>query len=318
MQIRINEKRVHKVVNETVNGLNVIVDLTASANNTQIADTQYMTATGFDASGVSIDVHLKRNGRIFTMISTNLAVLAHFNSLTMNAHQFYKGTTRVKRGASVKQEQVRSLFIPFYGHHNIKGSDELIVTVHVANNTFNTGVDSIQSSILVTPNQSIGVESAIYSFHTHAIQANQETENVNLGDNVQRLALISFDRDGMKQIFRQASLSSDRLDWTYIDSELRLKHYQYFPYNYADALISNSLVEDQLRYFPNSFLIHDKDEIDGAKLKVNTNPVNVASSTNYIAWISFETSQEILQRAIQMEQKHATENVSKIPETITP
>ncbi|MGJ1351994.1 hypothetical protein ACR79P_06485 [Sphingobacterium spiritivorum] len=316
MQIRSGEKRTHKVVNETVNGLNVLVNLVSSVNNTQIPDTQYITSTAFDASNILIDVILKRNGKSFTMISTNLAILAHFSTLEKGANQFYKGHVTKPRGTNEKEQVVRSVFIPFYGHHNIKGSDELIVTATVGRDAFNTGVDKNESSVLVTTNQSIGYETGIFKFESYALQAHQSTETINLGDNVMKVGLLSFERDYLKPIFKSASLTSDRLDWTLSDTEIRLKHYTFFPANYVDGLIRESQDNKPLVYFPNSFLVHSNDEIDQGKISVNMEAPNIESSLNLVAWISYETSAEILQKATQMALKHAETNAEKIPEKV--
>lgn len=316
MQIRKNEKRIHKVVNETVNGINVVAHLVSSVNNQDIVDTAYMSQTGFDPSNVTIDVQLKREGKTFSLISTNLAVIAHYCAITMGQTSWYKGKVNVLKGASQKQEVERSIFIPFFGHHNIKGSDELIITVFCGRGTFNTGVNEDSSSLWVTANQSIGVETGIYRFHSQALQANQTSENINLGDNVQRVALVSFEKDGTKAILKSASLSSDRLDWTMSEAEVALKHQQFFPYNYADILMSRNWTESVMKYFPNTYLMHDKDEIDQAKLTVNLHPANVKSSENLVCWTSFETSREIITKAVEMQAKHANENIAKVPETL--
>jgi len=318
MQVRQSEKRIHKVVNETVNGINVVAHLEAANGNQDILDTQYMTGLGFDPSNVTMDVQLKRDGKTYTLISTNLALLAHYVTITMGQNSWYKGKVNVKKSSGAKQEVERSVFIPFFGHHNVKGSDEMIITVFCGRGTFNPGAGgvSLNSSLLVTPNQSIGVETAIYRFHSQALQANMSTENVNLGDNVERVALVSFERDGTKQVFKTCSLTSDRLDYTISEAELALKHRQFFPYNSSEVLMLRGWTEDVMKYFPNTYLCHDKDEIDQAKLSVSMNPGNVKSSENVVCWTSFETSREIIQRAVDMANKHAQQDVEKVPEKL--
>jgi|GEM_PF-3217294 len=319
MQVRQSEKRIHKVVNETVNGLNIVAHLKAANANEDILETQYMTGQGFDPSNVTLDVQLRRDGKTRTLISTNLAVVAHYWTITMGQSHWYRGKVNVPKSATDHQELERSVFIPFFGHHNIKGSDELIVTVFCGRGTFNGGPGGVAldgSSLLVTTNQSIGVESAIYRFHSQAIQSNMSDENVNLGDNVERVALVSFERDGTKPIFKTCSLTSDRLDWTISEAELALKHRQFFPYNYADVLMSRGWTEQVMKYFPNTFLCHDKDEIDQAKLSVSLHPANVKSSQNYVCWTSFETSREMIAKAVEMQNRHNVENVEKVPDKL--
>lgn len=316
MQIRKNEKRYHKVVNETVNGLNVVVHLVSSVNNVDIADTAYMSNQGFDPSNVTIDVQLKRDGKTFTLMSTNLAVIAHYSTIMMGQNSWLKGKVIVPKAAAVKQEVERTVFIPFFGHHNVKGSDEMVITVYNGRGTFGTGINEDASSILVTANQSIGVETGIYRFNSQALQANMTTENVNLGDNVQRVAIVSFEKDWEKPVVKAASLSSDRLDWTKSEGELFLQHQQFFPYNYSDVLMLRGWTEATMKYYPNTILFHDKDEIDQAKLSINLYPANVESSENLICWTYFETSREILTKAVEMQVKHSNENIAKVPETL--
>jgi len=323
MQVRQSEKRIHKVVNETVNGLNIVAHLKASEKNKDILETQYMTGKGFDPSNVTLDVQLRRDGKTRTLVSTNLAVLAHYWTIPMGQSHWYKGKVNEKKAANRHQVLERAVFIPFFGHHNIKGSDELIVTVFCGRGTFNEdgdgsscGVSVSESSLLVVPNQSIGVEAAIYRFHSQAIQANMSDENVNLGDNVERVALVSFERDGTKPIFKSCSLSSDRLDWTISEAELTLKHNQLFPYNSAEVLMSRGWTEDVPKYFPNTFLCHDKDEIDQAKLSVSLWSDNVKSSRNLVCWTSFETSREMIAKAVEMQNRHNSENVDKVPDKL--
>jgi len=325
MQVRQSEKRIHKVVNETVNGLNIVAHLKASAVNQNILETQYMTGKGFDPSNVTLDVQLRRDGKTRTLISTNLAVVAHYWTITMGQSHWFRGKVNVPKGPDPEhgfQEVERAVFIPFFGHHNIKGSDELIVTVFCGRGTFNSSGDggdsgvSLESSLLVTTNQSIGVEAAIYRFHSQAIQANMSDENVNLGDNVERVALVSFERDGTKPVFKSCSLTSDRLDWTISEAELALKHNQFFPYSSSEVLMSRGWTESVMKYFPNTFLCHDRDEIDQAKLSVSMHPDNVKSSKNLVCWTSFETSREMIAKAVEMQNRHNVENVDKVPDKL--
>ncbi len=310
------EKRSYKVQNESLNGLNVVVNLVASANNVDIADTQYNTGTGFDAANVNIEVTLKRDGRITTLISSNLGILGHYFTITGGANSWYKGYATVKKGAAVKQEMIRSLFIPFMGTLNLRGTDELMINVSNGNDIFNTGVDRTLSSILVTHNQSIGYEKGIYKFHAHTLQANMSNESVNLGDNVQRVALISFEKAATKRIFKTASLSSDRLDFTKTNAELQLGHEQFFGYNFSDSLARVTQGEDIVKIFPSSLLVHDFHEIDQAKINVSLDSANVLASQNFICWTSFETSIAQLVKVAEMSKKHQAEYIEKTPQTV--
>lgn len=316
MQLKINETRTHKVENETVNGLNICCLLESAAVNTDVPETGYMTATSFDPSQINIEVSLMRNGKSETIINENLAVLAHFWTILKNGMLWRKGVT-LQASAVAKTHLVsRSVFIPFAGHINVKGSDVLTVTATVNRGAFGTGVSSATSTIQIETNQSIGVEHAIYKFKSYAIQASQNQDVVNLGDNITRLALISFETDSSKPIFKSASLSSDRLDFTANEQELILRHWDKFPYNSADMAMSSLYGTAHPSKYPSTFVIHDKDEIDRAKLQFTMNSANVAASQNFVCWITYVTDQAIISKAVEMTQKHNEQNVAKIPLSI--
>jgi len=317
MQIRVNEKRTDNIRNETVNGLNVTVLLSADNVNKSIPPTEYMGKSGFDPANVLINVRLMRKGKIYNMISSNLGVLGAYCSILKNHTLWKHGSVKEKKSNNSKEVVSRSLFIPFFGHHNIKGDDELTVTVNVSRDAFKDGINATESSVLVTANQSIGIETAIYSFHEAVIQQNMSNESFNLGDNVVRVGLMSFELDPLKQVYKNASLSSDRLDFTANEYELELRHLQQFPYNSSDVLLADKSTNGAPQPYPNSYIIHDKDEIDQAKITINMNSQNVDGSKNMVVWTKFETSAEILIKAQAMADKHANENISKLPAELT-
>jgi len=313
MIIKQNETRHEKIRNLTINGLNISVLLEATADNTAIPLTGYRSTSSFDPSNVNIEVTLQRNGIKYTLVNQNLALIAHYQTILKGGTLWRKGLTLRKKDAAVKHLATRNLFLHLGGHYNLQGDDEILVTATVNRGTFGTAVSSTESTIQIEANTSIGVEYAIHQMNFYAIQATQSSDSVNLGDNVTRLALVSFETDFEKQVFKSASLSSDRLDWTANEQELIIRHWDKFPYNIADVLISNVADTAHPLYYPNTFLVHDSDEIDRARLQFQMNSLNVDASENFIAWTTFITSQELLSKAMQMKSKHERKNVEKVP-----
>jgi len=303
-----NETRRQIVENETVNGINVTVNLKSSVLNDEIPDTNYNQAVGFDAANVSVEVSLMRNGKKTEIIpGKSLALLANFYTILKSSDQWQKGLIVVDKGAASYQQVQRTLFIPFHGHINLKGDDQMIITVQVNRGTYNAGVDASASTIKVEQNQSIGVGMATYKFESYAIQANQDTESINLGDNVERVALVSFSKTQLKPIFKSASLSSDRLDWTKNEAELWLQHLQNF-----DNVNQNAPNRYGANVYPENRLLHLNNEIDRAKINVRLQPNNVVASENYICWISFTVNADDVTRGNEMLAKHHVKNMEKI------
>lgn len=312
MIVEYQQTRTHKVQNETLNGINILAFLTHSSTNTAIAETDFGTGD-FDPSAINVDVKLKRNLQTFDICNTNLGVLAAYNTLIKNGALWRKGITNNQPSGVVKHTVSRMCFIYFGGHINVNGSDELLITVTITKSAFGSNIDASRSHLQVEVNQSIGVEVGIPRFNNYAIQAGQSEDNVNIGDNCLRLAMISFEKDPSNTIFTSASLSSDRLDWTKNEDELTLQHFDNFPYNSADKLINDLANNIHPLYYPHSRLVHDKDEIDRAKIKFTMQSANINASKNYICYTTYVTSHDILQRAMKMKAKHNQKDADKVP-----
>lgn len=317
MIIRQNETQVHKVKNETLNGLNVMAYLTSSVLNTPIPDTDYGTGVAFDPSMINIQVDLIRDGRVpYNIIGSNLGIVAGYNTILKNGSLWRKGITLVEPAVGAYHSCCRNVFIYFGGHIQVSGNDELRITVTLTRGTFNTGVNATNSSLQVETNQSIGVEHWIPQFRSYAIQEGKTEDTVQLGDNIMRLALMSFEKDWKKPIFNSCTLSSDRLDWNANEQELILRHWDNFPYNSADLVNNDYAVNQHPLYYPNTFVIHDMDEIDKAKVKFTMVASNVEPSRNFVAYTSYETNRTILEKAAMTKRKHAAKDLEKVQDKL--
>lgn len=313
-----NETRSHKVQNETINGLNVMVLLQASANNTDCPLTDYGTGAGFDPSMVNLEVTLKRNLMSYPIISTNLGIVAAYNTILTNGTLWRKGITLTEKDANTPQLCSRNVFLYFGGHINVTDKDELLVTCTVNRGTYNAGVSENMSKIQIETNQSQGVETYIPRFQSYAIQGETNEDNVQIGDNLLRLALMSFEKDWKKPIFSSATLTSDRLDWTANEQELVLRHWQSFDFSPADNYFGSLASNVHPLYYPNTYMVHKgglENELDRAKIKFTMQAVNVQPSKNFVCYTTYITSAEILDKAAKMKAKHWTKDAEKVPLT---
>lgn len=316
-----NETRSGEVKNKTLDGFLVNVRLKANNSASLIPPTGYATATGFDASQITIKVILKRNGRSWTQISDNLGILGQYNSILKGAKEWNLGTD-FALPPNKPHEVTRSVFISLGGHHQIKGDDVMSYEVTVGRNTFNTGLSVNDCSVEINPHYSIGKELGIFMTKSEVIDANKTREQFNLGDNVMKLAILNFeDTDYTKQIISNLQLSSDRVDWTFTLNDLICVHMMKYgdsrwlkPYDYQNG-VSNAM-DSYLPAFPNSFVVLDNEEVDQATLDINFVPNSVVASLNHVVYTCFASSQEIIAKALHQTDKHNAENISKLPITL--
>jgi hypothetical protein len=316
MNLKVNDNKIERITSQTINGLNVNVLLESKNVNTSVPETGYMDLVGFDPSQINVQVDLKRNGSISNLVNTNLALLAVEATAMKGAHLWFKGLPVQEKSATKTHIVKRSVFVYLHGHYNIRGEDELIINVTVNRGAFGSGIDANTATIQIEGNESIGVEVQLNKLHIHSITAELNQDKVTLGDNVTDILLHSFEKDWKKGIFRQVSLMSERFDFTANEQQLDLRHWEKYPFEMADILFANTAEGAHPLRFPNSFKIHQKDEIDKASLSFTLNPANVLATQNYVFYWTFETSKEILTKAVETKMKHDEYNSNKIPLSI--
>lgn len=316
MNLRVNDNKIEKVIGQTVNGLNIAVLLEGKTANTTVADTGYQTTTGFDPSQINLQVDLKRNGKMFNIVNNNLALLAVEATIMQGGHLWFKGLPVQAPAAGKTHIVKRSLFLYFKGHINISGDDELIVNCTVNRGSFGSDINENTATLQIEPNQSIGIEYQLNKLNIHSITAELNQDRVSLGDNVTDIVLHSFESDWNKPVFRQVSLGSDRLDWTFNDQQLPIRHFSLFPHEVTDILLSQTAVGAHPLRFPNSFKVHQKDEVDKATLQFTMNSANVQPTRNFVFYWTFETSREMIAKAAEMKDKHDVKNIDKVPLSI--
>lgn len=319
MNLKVNDNKIDRITSQTVNGLNITAFLESAAVNTSIPATGYMDVLGFDPSQINVSVDLKRNGTISNLINTNLALLAVQATVMKGGQLWFNGLPVQAKAVDKTHIVKRSVFVYFGGHYNIKGDDELIVNCTVNRGAFGSGINAQNATIQVECNESIGIEYQINKLNIHSITAELNQDKVTLGDNVTSILLHSFEKDWKKTIFRQVSLSSDRLDFTANEQQLELRHWREYPFEIADILFAATPEGSHPLRFPNTFKLFDgggKDEVDKALLSFTLNPANVLATQNYVFYWTYESSREIVAKAIAMKDKHEDKNVSKLPLSI--
>lgn len=321
MIIRLDETRNQSITNNTINGFYLTVLLTAVSNNYLIKKTQYGTGLDFDASQVNILATLKRDGKTYQLFNTNLGILGGFHSQMSGGKNWQLGTDFVRPAVGSKHKNIRTLFVSLGGHQNLKGTDEIFIECTVGRNSFQAStLDASACYIDIKPAFSIGKEVGIFQLFTETIQAGTTTDTFNLGDNVMSIRLLNFeDSDETLQIVQNVRISSDRFDQTFNLPDLVARNmllYGNEPYNKPYDRTTGVVTDSYVPANPQSFVILDEEEIDGATIDIAFDGSKVNASKNFLVYRKFDTSLEIIQRSQQLEAKHMEQNLAKLPVTL--
>lgn len=321
MIIKQDETRNQSITNANINGFYLTVMLTALTNNTLIKKTQYGTGLDFDASKVMINATLKRDGKTFPLFNTNLGLLGWFNSHLSGGKNWLLGTDFIRPTANTKHKNIRTLFIDLGTVMNLKGTDEVFIECYVGRETFqSTTIDDSNSYIDIKSANAIGKEVGIYQLVAETIQAGTTTDSWNLGDNVTKIGICNFeDSDETQQIIQNVRISSDRYDESLTLADLVTRNMRIFgkqPYNKGYDRTTGTVTDSYTPALPQSFIVLNDEEIDGARMDISFDGSKVNSSKNFVLWQKFDTSLEIIQRGQAMEAKHTAENLNKLPVTL--
>jgi len=321
MLAKLNEGRNSTISKRTIDGFLVCVNLLAAAANTVLAATLYGTGTGFDASQVNFKVILRRSGKEYVIMHDNLGILGAFNSILNGAKNWFLGTDIIRPASGVKHNSIRTLFISLGGHLNLSVGDEIYYEVNVGRNAFGSAIDTTASYIQINPHYSIGKEVGIFLTKSNVIQASATRESVNLGNNVTRIAFLNMEDTGVSnQIIQNLNFSSDRIDGSYNFGELIALNDLWFRNSqwlkYFDYSSGGSDVDSYQPAYPQSFVFHNEEAVDNAAVDITFDPTKVSAQKNYLVYQSFLSSKEIIAKAAAMSEKHAVENLSKLPVTL--
>jgi len=325
MIVKLGENKTQIVNNETVDGVMVDVYLYAAAVNTAFV------AADFDPNEVQIKVQLKRSKGDLQVIGDNLKLLGIFSAKDYGAPAWMLGNVLTYPAVATKSSKLYSLFIPFGGPINLKGSDELVISFIVGRSVWSTAVDSAISYIDFNYSTCIGYEVGTPFIRSQVVQANITNEKYSLGDVVQKISFINYDKDVIdegSQVIASLSLQSDKLRGTWNWFQLFSRNLNYFTnaviqlrYGNTQPVTAGNEALPYVPKYPQSFTIFANKKstktLNNVQLNVSYNTANVNASQNFIVWIGAIQDAEIVSKALEMANKHAVENVAKVAEAGT-
>lgn len=331
MIIKLGENKSQIVNNETVNGIMVDVYLLHGTANTAFL------SSAFVPSEVQVKVELKRTKGNLTVIQDNLQFLGMFSSKDYGNKEWTVGTVLTYPSGGVKSSKVYSLWIPFGGPINLKGSDELVISMIAGRSIFSSAVDSAISYVDFNYSTCIGYEVATPFIRSQVVQANISNEKYSLGDNVIKIMMCNYDKDVVdeaSQVVSNLSILSDKLSATYNWLQLFNRDKNCFTpphvslrYGNTQPVTAGNEAFPYIPRNPQTFTVfaspdYKKSALNNCQLNVSYNTTNVNASQNFVGWIGFIQDAEIVEKAQGMAEKHIIENVTKIvdssPSPVTP
>ncbi|MEB0278966.1 hypothetical protein [Mucilaginibacter sp. 10B2] len=288
--------------NIKLNGLSVKCLLNGLAN---------AGSTNVDFSKSNLKIILTRNDVQHVIVMDNLKILGLASSIDLLNQQSFATNTPMGEQLVTGQTALVNFTIPFGGVIDLHGDDEIYIEVQNSSSLFTDPALEAASYIEIKPIKCYGVERFIPSIRTWVIQANEQSNQYMIGDNLIRLVMLNYDKTDFKNnVINNLIFSSDRLDETYTFADLvanKLSGFGKQLLPHADADIAVDIQQDQ------SFVITDfHQEYDGVQLDMQFNAPNLTASNNYIVAWTYKTDWTILTKAAESDKKHENVALAKI------
>lgn len=286
MQIKHLEIKNQEFRNIKFNGISVKAFLNGAAN---------AGSTSVDFSKSTMLLTLIRDGKTHVIYSGNLKVIGLASCLDTLAQSAFATTQASSQQIGSGQQALVSFTVPLGGPIDLHGDD--IVYIEVNNNAglFTSQALEPSSYLEVKPVKCYGIERFIPKIETRVIQANEQSNQYMIGDNLIKLAILNYDKtDYTQNVINNLVFSSDRLDETYTFADLISRKIERFGKQLIPVSpdVSLQIQEDQ------SFIVTDMhEEFDAVQLELNFNGANVTAGNNYIVFWTYYTDWTMVAKA---------------------
>lgn len=307
--------------NCTTNGILVTVYLLAAASNTAI------TPAGLVRSEITLKAELKRNKTVTQIVQDNMNVLGLFSAKNYGLRDWINGNKITIAAVGVVEDMICNVFVNFGGSINLKGQDELVVTMQCGFSAFGAAFSQANSFIQFDANMSMGYEDGLPQISSQVVQTNITSEKYYPGDHVGKIMFLNFDKDNItSQVINTLALTSDRLDmsmnfFNLMNRDRNVLLPQRMEERYTTtAYDPATLAFGYQAQFPQTFCLFASPDgngvINNVTVDVSYAGANVAASQNYVVWQSFIVSKASIARAVRREQKHNAENFNSLPASV--
>jgi len=299
----------------TFSSITVSAHMFATAVNTAIQETD------FKPEQVQVAVTLKRGGRSEPIMNDNLLVLGVAKALKNGLHWFKSGYDRVYPSANTMHYKQRTVTLFFGAPIRVDTGDELVIEISPASACMNGNIVNLSTSFIeFYANPDIGYEMGIPYTKSRIIQANVNSEEFSLGDNVTKIWLLNFDKANLSEaVISSVMLTSDKYDNSYTFNRLLSLQAASPEFDTAKRYGAVPPTESVFRLpnvYPQSFILFDgsitDSDLDDVRLSINLNGANVNQSQNVVVWQCYSATREQINESLERQQKHLVENMSKL------
>lgn len=326
MNAKLGETVKLTVREQSVEGVFFNVFCQAAAVNTTLN-----ALTDFISKEVSLKCTLMRGNKGKEMISDNLQILGIYSSLNYGLNNWYKGNVIRYKDVAVKEQLLISLYVPFGGIVNVKGSDILTVEVTCGLNVFGANIDSGVSFVEFDYRNGIGYEMGVPVIRSQVVTAGVTQDKYSFGDNITKLMFINLDKTDIENnVITTLTLDSVQLSqsmnfftllnnfWNCLVSPVI--QYRYGATQPFTTAAPGTSAQPFLPAYPQSVVIFagTKDTIsyiDNTTVAAQFNSEDVASGKNYFVSTTIELNQEAIMKANERAEKHASQKESTLPVT---
>lgn len=285
------------VTNQNVTGLDFSGILVGGTNNNYAAP---------DFSKCIVSAVLHRNGTQQSIVQGNLEALLkaqyffddRFETLTQTTGSA-GGDIVVTKSASVKGQTLHTLQLNIGGIINLKGSDRLEVELQWTQAAASGSLDGT-SYLTIDTIEGIGLEYFTPQVKTYAVQAGQNEWTRGLGNNVQSVHFLNFDKSDTlttNNVVEVAQFKSDKLNYSKNTQQLIAER--------------NGQSEQNLSRYQSFALYAGAHELDGAAIELRLADSNVTAGNNYIVVRTFKVHKQVVAKARAKSRKHARKTAVK-------
>lgn len=308
MTIKIGENKSLTLNNMTTDGILFNIYLKATTVNVAILPADFV------AQEVSLKVELKRAGGNMNIISDNMQIVGMYSALQYGIDAWVNGNILTAAAAAVKEDRIISVFVPFGGPINLKGTDELAIQVLAGRACFSAAIDGAISYIEFNAHPAVGYEFGTPQLISQVVQANITQERYSIGDFVTKLVFLNFDQTTIATpVINNVMISSDK--WNF-----QANFYDVLNHNMncnTPAIINYGATATSLPTNPQCFVFwatpkNINEELSNVQVQASYNGGVVNASKNFWVATRFKMSSEQLAKAQQMMAKHRSENIAKV------
>lgn len=324
MNAKLGETTKLTIREQSVEGVFLNIFLQASAVNTSL-----VAITDFISKEVSLKTTLMRNNKGKEMISDNLEILGIYSALNYSINSWYKGNVLRYKDVAIKEQLLISLYVPFGGIVNVKGSDNMTIEVTVGRAVFGANVDAGVSFVEFDYKNGIGYEMGVPVTRSQVVSEGVTSDKYSFGDNISKLAFINLDKTDIENnVITTLNLDSVQLSqsmnfftllnnyWNALVSPVI--NYRYGATQPFTVAAPGTSAQPFLPAYPQSVMIFcgTKDTtkyLDNCTVGAQYNSANVAAGKNYFVSTSIELTQESIEKAYERAEKHSAEKASTLP-----